>query len=277
MVNWRAIGGSLAYKFFSAAKSHRVCTASHVRLLLSTRTMAHSSLGDIDLAGMRKAYKNSSDAFLESQMVSTDPFQQFGEWFKQANELDDGSEANAMVLATATKDGIPSARFVLLKGFDDKGFKFYTNYESRKAKEMMENPRASLVFYWAPLHKSVRIEGIVEKLTEEESTDYFHSRPKNSQISACVSNQSAPIQSRQTLVAKEKELTEKYKDPESVVPKPDFWGGYRVKPEVIEFWQGQSTRLHDRIVFRKLKSGEEVDGKLLHHGQNGWVYERLAP
>ncbi|PIK37677.1 putative pyridoxine-5'-phosphate oxidase [Apostichopus japonicus] len=270
------VGGCFAHQFFNATKSKPLLPRLHQLPRLPKR-MAHSSLDGIDLGGMRKAYKKSDEAFLESDMVSTDPLQQFGEWFKIASEIDDGSEANAMVLATATKDGIPSARLVLLKGFDDKGFKFYTNYESRKGKELLTNPRASLVFYWAKLNRSVRVEGNVEKLTEEESTTYFHSRPKNSQIGACVSHQSTPIKSRQTLIDKEKELTEKYEDPESMIPKPDFWGGFRVIPEVIEFWQGQSTRLHDRIVFRRLKSGEVADGELLHQGQNGWVYERLAP
>ncbi|KAJ8024471.1 Pyridoxine-5'-phosphate oxidase [Holothuria leucospilota] len=241
------------------------------------KAMSHSGLDGIDLAGMRKPYKTGHEAFLESDMVSTDPFKQFSEWFKIASQTDGTGEVNAMVLSTASKDGVPSARWVLLKGFDEQGFKFYTNYGSRKAKDLEENPKACLVFYWEVLSRSIRIEGTVEKLSEEESTAYFHSRPKGSQIGACVSHQSTPIPNRQALIDKEEELKEKYKDPDAVIPKPDYWGGFRVKPEVFEFWQGQSTRLHDRIVFRRPCDREKADGYLLHEGENGWVYERLAP
>ncbi|XP_072042643.1 pyridoxine/pyridoxamine 5'-phosphate oxidase-like [Amphiura filiformis] len=234
-----------------------------------------SSPDGMDVAAMRKKYKTGHEAFVEDHLVAKEPIEQFTDWFKTARQLNGIEEANAMTLATATKDGRPSARWVLLKGYGKEGFKFYTNYESRKSKELLENPFACLVFYWAALSRSVRIEGRVEKLSEEESTQYFHSRPFDSQIGACVSHQSTVIESRDVLTTRDAELKEQYKD--KTVPKPDYWGGFIVIPEVVEFWQGQSNRLHDRIVFRRPKDGETPDGKLLHQGDDGWVYTRLSP
>ncbi|XP_072949098.1 pyridoxine/pyridoxamine 5'-phosphate oxidase-like [Epargyreus clarus] len=230
----------------------------------------------IDIGGMRLRYKNKDDTFLEKHLVSKEPFLQFKSWFEEACSKKEILEPNAMCLATS-KDGFPSARFVLCKGYGKDGFKFFTNYGSRKAKEMDENPNVAATFYWEFLNRSVRIEGHVEKLSEEESTKYFHSRPVPSQVAATASYQSTPIESRDVLCEREKVLEAEYIIPQKEVPKPSYWGGYIIRPRAIEFWQGQSDRLHDRIKFRKSAAGEVPDGKILHEGEDGWVYERLSP
>ncbi|XP_063815703.1 pyridoxine-5'-phosphate oxidase isoform X2 [Pseudophryne corroboree] len=214
-------------------------------------------------------------AFEESHLASLDPIAQFGAWFQEVLNCPVIAEPNAMCLATATRDGKPSARMVLLKGFGSDGFRFYTNQQSRKGKELETNPVASLLFFWEPLNRQVRIEGSVERLSDQESDDYFHSRPKSSQIGAAVSHQSQVIPDREYLRKKNAELEEKYKEKE--VPRPVEWGGYIVRPSVIEFWQGQTNRLHDRIVFRRPTEGEAETSPWTHPGEGGWMYERLAP
>lgn len=231
----------------------------------------------IDIGGMRIKYKDKDETFLEKHLVSKEPFGQFKAWFEEACSRKEILEPNAMCLATVSKDGFPSARFVLCKGYGKDGFKFFTNYGSRKASEMESNPNVAATFYWEVLNRSVRIEGAVEKLDETESTKYFHSRPVPSQIAACTSFQSTPIESRDVLCERESVLEKEYMIPGKEVPKPTFWGGYIIRPRAVEFWQGQRDRLHDRIKFRKPKEGETPDGKLLHEGEDGWVYERLSP
>ncbi|CAL8141870.1 unnamed protein product [Orchesella dallaii] len=231
----------------------------------------------IDIGGMRKAYMEKGEVFTESQLVSQEPFEQFRDWFEIASKTPGIEEPNAMCLATATKDGRPSARMVLLKGYGPNGFKFFTNYKSRKASELDANPYASLNFYWEPLKRCVRIEGKVEKLSTEESTEYFMSRPESSRIGAIVSPQSQPIPSRDYLSEKQTELTQLAQEKPEQICKPENWGGYIVVPDMIEFWQGQTNRLHDRIRFRKLKPDDKPDNAVVHQGKNGWVYERLAP
>ncbi|XP_058261931.1 pyridoxine-5'-phosphate oxidase isoform X2 [Hemibagrus wyckioides] len=201
----------------------------------------------MDLSDMRKKYKGDEESFEEDQLISLDPIKQFGEWFDQATKCPEIGEANAMCLATASKDGRPSARMVLLKGFSNEGFRFFTNYESRKGKELDVNPHACLVFYWEPLNKQIRIEGPVEKISRENSVEYFHSRPKSSQIGAVVSRQSSVIPNRQYLREKNAELEEKYKDSE--VPAPEYW----------------------------TKEGETDLQEMQHQAEGGWVYHRLAP
>jgi len=230
----------------------------------------------IDIGGMRKPYHDKSDFFDFKDLTAREPFGQFKAWFDEASKHEKIYEANAMCLSTATKEGIPSSRMVLLKKFGPEGFTFFTNYTSRKAKELDSNPRAALVFYWEPLQRSVRVEGKVMKVEEAESEEYFHSRPVSSQIGACVSDQSQVISSRDVLTDKEAELLAKYGDGQAVVPKPD-WGGYRVAANMVEFWQGQSTRIHDRIRFRKVGEGEVIDETMTQRGEDGWVLERLAP
>ncbi|XP_064100562.1 pyridoxine-5'-phosphate oxidase-like isoform X3 [Macrobrachium nipponense] len=231
----------------------------------------------IDIGGMRKPYKGKNEAFTEDDLVAKEPIAQFREWFDQACSTPGIIEANAMCLATSTKCGKPSARMVLLKGYGKDGFRFFTNYTSRKGEELAENPQASLCFYWEPLMRSVRVEGTVEKLSEKESDDYFHSRPRSSQIGACISPQSKVIDGRHVLTEREQELSEEYRDEKKIIPKPETWGGFRVVPEVIEFWQGQTTRIHDRICFRKPLPDEVLNEQLTKQGEDGWVYERLAP
>ncbi|KAJ0016112.1 hypothetical protein NQD34_014402 [Periophthalmus magnuspinnatus] len=237
-----------------------------------TESTLHST--DMDLSNMRKKYKGDEESFEESHLASLDPIKQFGNWFDEATKCPEIGEANAMCIATASKDGRPSARMVLLKGYNNEGFRFFSNYESRKGIELESNPYACLVFYWEPLNRQIRIEGNVEKISYQASCDYFHSRPKSSQIGAVVSRQSTPVPNRDYLRQKNAELLEKYKDTE--VQMPDYWGGYIVKPYLIEFWQGQTNRLHDRIVFTKLKPGEE-QGEFQHMAEGGWVYQRLSP
>lgn len=209
------------------------------------------------IADIRKDYKLQS---LSEQDVAADPFEQFGRWWQEAlnSEVD---EVNAMTLATATKTGIPSARIVLLKGYDEKGFVFFTNYESHKAKELVENPHASLVFFWKELERQVRIDGAVEKVSAAESDAYFQSRPEGSQIGAWASPQSAVIQNRRIIETNVVKYTEAFAG--KPIPRPDHWGGYRVLPVCIEFWQGRSSRLHDRFRFTR-EAGN-------------WKRERLAP
>ncbi|ETN61135.1 pyridoxamine 5'-phosphate oxidase [Anopheles darlingi] len=216
----------------------------------------------VDLASLRIKYKSEKEIFLESSLERKEPFGVFRKWLQEACDTPEIIEPNAMCLATATKDAVPSARFVLLKDVTEEGFTFFTNYESRKAAELAENANVALAFYWLPLRRSVRIEG--------SSGAYF------AQIGALASPQSQPIPNREYLDKKEKAIKEEL-GPDKVVPLPN-WGGYLVRPRTIEFWQGQTNRLHDRIRFRKeLKDGESVDGTLLHQGEDGWVYERLAP
>ena len=197
---------------------------------------------------------------LNKSNADRDPIKQFAKWYHEATAFGI-AETDAMTLATATKDGRPSARIVLLKDFDDRGFVFFTNYESRKAKELAENPRACLVAYWLPVKRQVRIEGFVEQISETESEAYFQTRPLGSRIGAWASNQSEVVENRDSLAQRYADLSERYGED---VPRPPHWGGYRIDPEVIEFWQGRDNRLHDRLRYRL-----QADGT--------WVIERLGP
>jgi pyridoxamine 5'-phosphate oxidase len=209
------------------------------------------------LQNLRQEYRSAE---LLQQDVDQNPMLQFKKWFTDALESQ-LYEPNVMTLATSDPYGKPSARIVLLKGFDEHGFNFYTNYDSKKGQELKENPQAALVFFWPELERQVRIEGMVSKLDPQISEDYFHSRPKGSQIGALVSPQSEVIASREALEQKVIEMKQQYADIE--VPRPDHWGGYLVEPQHIEFWQGRPSRLHDRISY------DLVDGN--------WIINRLAP
>ena len=206
---------------------------------------------------MRREYTRAA---LAEADVDADPVVQFGRWFEQAEQAG-LLEPTAMTLATATPDGRPSARMVLLRGFDERGFCFYTNHESRKGVELAANPRAALVFWWGELERQVRIEGPVAPTSRAESEAYFHSRPPGSQLSAAASPQSRVIQDRAVLERRVAELAADSADGQ--VPLPDFWGGYRLTHEVVEFWQGRPNRLHDRLRYRR--------------AGDGWKIERLAP
>jgi len=209
-----------------------------------------------DLSKIRNEYLQGE---LDIEHVLPDPFQQFGVWMDQAI-LAQIEEPTAMTLATVSPEGIPSARMVLLKGLDENGFVFFTNYESRKGQQIAKNHRVALVFYWKELERQVRIEGFVLKTSGKESDDYFQSRPADSQVSAIISPQSAVIPDRQYLLDLHKEYLQNHSGKNK---RPVNWGGYHVIPEMIEFWQGRASRLHDRIRYSR-KGGE-------------WLIERLAP
>jgi len=209
------------------------------------------------VAELRQEYSTRE---LSEDQVNSDPLKQFDIWFKEAVECK-LPEPNIMSLATVTHEGKPSCRIVLLKGYDERGFVFFTNYTSKKSIDLQEHPYAALTFLWLDMERQVRIEGGVEKIAESESDTYFNSRPAGSRIGAWASPQSQPI-SKTELLDNERDFEQKFAGIE--IPRPPFWGGYLVKPEMIEFWQGRPNRLHDRIVYTKSSN-------------TSWKIERIAP
>jgi pyridoxamine 5'-phosphate oxidase len=212
----------------------------------------------LSLADLRETYTRGG---LSEKDVDRDPIVQFERWFGEAHAAG-LKEPNAMTLATASLDGQPSARIVLLKGLDESGFAFYTNYESQKGRELAGNPRAALVFFWAELERQVRIEGTVSKIARDESEAYFHSRPRGSQLGALASRQSRAIEGRTVLEEQLAAAEQQWAG--ATVPMPEDWGGFRLRPEAMEFWQGRADRLHDRLRYRK-------------EGDGAWRVERLSP
>lgn len=220
-----------------------------------------SSLSKPEIAELRQEYRLSS---LSRTDLSESPFDQFEKWFKQAREAEI-REANAMTLGTIGLDGSPTSRIVLMKDFDERGVTFFTNYESRKAQELETTPNASLLFFWKELERQVQVKGTVSKVSREVSESYFYSRPYDSRIGAWASRQSESIPNREWLSTRVEEFEQKFPDTgeQDCVPLPDFWGGYCLSPNLVEFWQGQPGRKHDRFVY-SLAEGE-------------WSISRLSP
>jgi len=243
----------------------------------------------VHLSDMRTSYRANEDVLLESNLASQNPFEMFHVWFQQAtSESRSFEEANATCLSTATIDGRPSSRMVLLKGYSQLGFKFFSCYSSRKANELTNNPNAAMLFYWPNFHRQIRIEGQVERLSASEADDYWPTRPLESRLSAYISQQSQPIASRKALeMAKAQARDQLVANGNGTVPRPDHWGGFILKPIYFEFWQGQSDRLHDRIIFRRpsqefpslpLNSMTSADAAVENDVPgDGWIIERLQP
>jgi pyridoxamine 5'-phosphate oxidase len=213
---------------------------------------------EASISSIRREYMRES---LSESDVHSDPFRQFDRWWTEVLKADI-DEVNAMTLSTVSAEGFPGSRIVLLKGYDDNGFVWFTNYESRKGQDLAENPRASLLFFWKELERQVRIEGFCERVSSDESDAYFNSRPEGSRIGAWASPQSRPIESREILDLILAAISEKFSD--TPIYRPPHWGGYRLKPVAMEFWQGRPSRLHDRIRYDR-------------SNDQGWIITRLAP
>lgn len=229
-----------------------------------------------DLSDMRKPYRDQDDGIEESKLPSKDPIKLFEAWFAMVKESGTVYEPNAFCICTASQDGQPSSRMVLLKGFGDDGFRFFTHYSSQKGQNIAENPKVAMLFYWDSFNRQVRIEGKAQKLPEQVGIDYFKRRPQSSQIGAAISDQSSLVESRDVLMKRYDDLKAELGDEPPA--KPGTWGGYLVVPERFEFWQGNTNRVHDRIIFRRPRDdGDQVDAKLTRSADNGWLIERMLP
>lgn len=238
-------------------------------------TKAPSTRAQNDLSDMRKPYRDQDDGIEESKLPSHDPIKLFDNWFQQAKESNTVYEPNAFSISTASRDGKPSSRMVLLKGFDDSGFRFFSHRSSQKGRNIAENPHVAMLFYWDSFNRQVRVEGVAKALDDEVAIDYFKRRPQSSQIGAAISDQCSLVESREALMKRYDNLKRELGDRPPA--KPSTWGGYLIIPERLEFWQGNTNRVHDRIIFRKPRDGEELDEKITKKVENGWLMERMLP
>lgn len=228
-----------------------------------------------DLSNMRRPYRDQDDGIEESSLPTRDPIKLFGNWFEMVKESGTVYEPNAVCVSTVGSSGQPTSRMVLLKGFGPEGFRFFTNLSSQKGRDLKENPKVAMLFYWDSFNRQVRIEGTGEILPESVAEEYFTKRPLTSQFGAAISDQCSLIESREALMTKYNDLVAKCG--QTSPPRPPTWSGVLVKPERFEFWQGNTNRVHDRIIFRRLKHGEKPDGKFTRQAEDGWVMERLMP
>ncbi|KAG9508957.1 Pyridoxine-5'-phosphate oxidase, partial [Fragariocoptes setiger] len=234
-----------------------------------------SSDGRVDLSHLRKPYRDSSEAVKEDALPSLNPVKLFENWFNLVKESESVYEPNAVCVSTVNAEGRPSSRMVLLKGFGDDGFRFFTHYTSQKGRELEQNPNIALLFYWDSFNRQVRIEGKAHKLPQEDVEAYFKRRPKTSQLGAAISDQCSLISDRKALMDRYHALEKKIGDGD--VPKPEKWGGFLVVPDKFEFWQGNTDRVHDRLIFRKSGPNETINPQLTKPAENCWVLERMLP
>ncbi|CAM9823958.1 unnamed protein product [Ascophyllum nodosum] len=252
--------GVCAFRSFNVARS-----GGRQRLLGSARPSSTDADQGPDLANLRENYVSAG---IDENSLPREPHELMAKWIEDACQSKEVIEPNAMCLCTVGEEGRPSARFVLMKGFDERGVTWYTNYNSRKSKELKKYPYAAVTFWWGALHRSIRLEGDVAMVSDEESNTYFNCRPLGSKIGAWVSDQSEPIGSRQELDAKAKKIEESLVAEGENVLRPPHWGGFRLRPTRVEFWEGQPSRLHDRFVYSQ---GDGADG-----GEK-WTITRLQP
>uniref|UniRef100_A0A915K4M1 Pyridoxine-5'-phosphate oxidase n=1 Tax=Romanomermis culicivorax TaxID=13658 RepID=A0A915K4M1_ROMCU len=276
------VGRRSLYCFSRAALAQKTQTHSFPMSNQAIVNGVKSDTVKVDLSDLRKEYHVvTSNGPNEFESVGyLDPIRKFEEWFSEAKEkCHTYEEANAVALSTCTREGRPSCRMVLLKAFGTSGFKFFTNYESRKALEIAENPSVSMLCYWPTLNRQVRIEGRVEKLSDAESLEYWNKRPPKSQASAFASAQSRPMKCRKEIEDKIAQINREFVDKSEPIPKPSNWGGYILIPDDMEFWEGRECRQHDRIRFRKKTSLDEqtFESGLFREAENGWFYQHLQP
>lgn len=230
-----------------------------------------------DLSDMRRPYRDQDDGIEESKLASRDPIKLFEDWFQAVKSSNTVYEPNAFSISTCGSSGQPTSRMVLLKGFDQDGFRFFTHYSSQKGQDIESNNKVAMLFYWDSFNRQVRIEGSAKKLPEQVAVDYFSRRPQSSQVGAAISDQKSLIESRAALMEKYNKLKADLGD--KAPEKPETWGGYLIRPEKFEFWQGNTNRVHDRIIFeRKIDhSTARIDGSLIKEAENGWLMSRQLP
>lgn len=265
-------------RILSSYKAHRpsIYHSNSYGKTMSTSQKDQTIHAKHDLSDMRRPYRDQDDGIEESKLPTHNPVSLFENWFELAKLSKTVYEPNAFCISTCGSSGQPTSRMVLLKGFDETGFQFFTHYSSQKGRDIEHNPKVAMLFYWDSFNRQIRIEGIAQKMPEEVGENYFKRRPQSSQVGAAISDQKSLIESRQALMDKYDRLKAELGDESP--PKPPTWGGYLVVPNRFEFWQGNTNRVHDRIIFRrKLNDEEKLDPKLTKEVNDGWLMERLLP